>query len=134
MVRVSLELMTLNTTKREQFLYGSIIEGRKLKEALTQMSKADLKSAEDALFVQLAELMQTGQGPDVQKVHHHITKRPIFETGNQDGQRVYFMRFGRLQGIPVIIRIAAGNKKMFAQIFSEIAGEDTKTARKGGRL
>lgn len=131
---VPLELLTLATTRSEKFLYGSLIEGKKLNKALDQMSETELKSCDDALFIQISELIQTGQAKDVEKVHNHISKRPIFETGNQNGQRVYFIRFNRLQGFPVIIRIAAGNKSMMRTIFSVIATENYRQIRKGGKL
>lgn len=133
-VKIPLDLMTLATTKGEQFLYGSLIEGKKLNKASEQMTDPERRSADDALFVQLSELIQTGQVRDVEMVHNHISRRPIFETGNKNGQRVYFMRFDRLQGIPVIIRVAVGNKSMMKRIFSVITPENNRQIRKGGKL
>ena len=85
-VQVPLELVTLDTTKEEQFLYGSLIHGKKLKRLLREMTKGELDSADDLLFVQLSELIQKGVAPDIEMLHNHITARPIFETGNRKGQ------------------------------------------------
>ncbi|MDO8618626.1 MAG: hypothetical protein Q7R49_01630 [Candidatus Daviesbacteria bacterium] len=133
-VRVPLELITLNTSQQEQFLYGSIIDGKRLNRALEQLKPDELKFVDNALFIQLAELIQTGSAPDVKKVRNHVTEKPIFETGNQHGQRVYFMRLDRIQDLPVILRVAAGNKAMFATIFNVIAGESHRAAKMGGKL
>lgn len=131
-VQVPLELMTLATTEEEQFLYGSLIHGKKLKRLLGQMTGSELESADDLLFVQLSELMQKRSAPDIEMVHNHITARPIFETGNRKGQRVYFMRFDNLQGIPVIIRIAAANNHKITEVFSVISTENRRQIRRGG--
>lgn len=134
-VNVPLELMTLATTKGEQFLYGSLIQGKKLKEALKQIVDANqLRSADDALLVQLSEFAQTRSFKDCQKVHNRRTKKEILETGNQDGQRVYFIRFDNIQNIPVIIRIAAGNKTKMKEIFSVITNQTRRDTRRMGKL
>lgn len=133
-VKVPLELMTLDTTNGEKFLYGDFIHGKRLLKAMSQMREGELRSADTALFVQLSELIQKGRAPDVEKVHNHVTGREILETGNQAGQRVYFMRFDRLQGIPVIIRIAVANKDRMIQVFRVISTESQRLTKKKGKL
>lgn len=126
-VQVALEKMTLDTSQGQQFLYGSLIYGRKLRRLFNQLAPRELRNLDDLLFVQLSELIQDGFAPDIEIVHHRITKKtnnkPIFETGNQNGGRVYFMRFDEIQGLPVIIRIAAAKDHKIEEVFSVICKE-----------
>lgn len=133
-VEVPLDLMTLNTSKGEQFLYADLIAGKRLDYALNQMNEKEKKSADEALFVQLSQLFQGGAIRGIEMVHNHRSRKPTYETGNQKGQRVYFIRLDDVHGIPVILRIAAGNKCTMRQIFSVISTETDRQIRKGGKL
>lgn len=131
-IQVELDLMTLDTTKGEQFLYGSLIHGKKLNMLLRQMTQSELRSADNLLFVQLSELMQKRPAPDIRMLHNHLSFRRIFEAGNPRGIRVYFMRFDNLQGLPVIIRIAAAKDHKIMEVLSVISKENSRQTGSGG--
>lgn len=123
-VQVVLEKMTLATSNGEQFLYGSLIYGKKLRRLFSQFTPGELRSADNLLFVQLSELIQYRFAPDIEMVHNRINKkRGIFETGNQNGGRVYFMRLDQIEGLPVIIRIAAAKDHKIGEVLSVICRE-----------
>lgn len=93
----------------DQFLFGSAIQGRSLVEAAQQLDKHRSEITNNMLYTHLPQFSE-GYNPHVKLLSNSRTKQPVFYIGNRGGQRVYFMRFGKMDNIPVIVKIAACDK------------------------
>ena len=118
----------------EKFLYGSAIYGKDLVDAAGQLDEQRSTVANQLFYSHLPEFIRKGCHPYIKGVDSRLTDRPIYNVYNRGGQRVYFMRFDRLQGLPVIIRIAVCDKAREIQVLGVITGSSHKTIKKSSKL
>ncbi len=64
-----------------------------------------------------------GFNPNVYMLKNAASRMPIFYLKNGTGERVYFMRFGKIDNMPVIVKIAACNKAQEPKVMGVIADE-----------
>lgn len=131
---ISLVEITLAGSDNQRFFYGSAILGKELTEAADQLDKHRSKIANNLLYSHLPEFIRSGSHPYIKLVHDPVTERPIYNVYNKGGQRVYFMRFDKLQGIPVIIRVAVCDKDRQAQVLGVFTTQSHKVIKQVSRL
>lgn len=131
---ISLAEITLAGSDRQRFFYGSAILGKELLEAANQLDEHRSRIANNLLYSHLPEFIRSNNHPYIKLVHDPVTERPIYNVYNKGGQRVYFMRFDKLQGIPVIIRVAVCDKDRQAQVLRVISTRSHKAIKHLGKL
>lgn len=131
-VRVSLGKISL--PGGISFFYGDMVYGKKLTEAKSQLDEHRKRIADNLLFSHLPGFVRDGYHPYIKQVDGRVTHRPIYNVYNKGGQRVYFMRFDTLQGIPVIIRIAVCDKAREDEVLSVITSRSHKVIKQKSRL
>ena len=107
------------------FLFGSAIQGKALVEAAQQLDSHRSDITNNLMYTHIPPYAE-GFNPHVKIVENPRTNQPIFYVGNKGGQRVYFLRFGRIDNMPVIVRIAACDKATQREVLSTI----TTTSRR----
>lgn len=124
--------------KKMYFLSGksayiaSVVRGRRLIDAASDLNKKKSEIVNRLFYSCLPDFVENGYNPHVKRIDGQITKRPIFSVGNPDGQRVYFTRLDNLNGIPVILRIAACSKNRQVDVLSEITHRTKSEVKKKG--
>ena len=108
-----------------RFLFGSAVKGQLLTEAAQQMDEHRSEIANQLLHTHLPQFAE-GYNPHVKVVDNPKTRQPIFYVGNKGGQRVYFMRFGNLDRMPVIVKVAACDKAREVDVLAEITTDSRK--------
>lgn len=126
--------ITLAGSDRQRFFYGSAILGKALVEAAKQLDKHRSGITNNLLYSHLPEFIRSNNHPYIKLVHDPATERPIYNVYNKGGQRVYFMRFDKLQGIPVIIRVAVCDKDRQAQVLGMITTRSHKVIKQTSSL
>ncbi len=114
-----------------QFLFGSAIKGRPLVEAAQQLDEHRSEIANNLLYTHLPQFAE-GYNPHVKIVENTKTRQPIFYIGNKGGQRVYFMRFGKIENMPVIVKIAVCDKARQLGVLEEITTDSRKRLKSIG--
>lgn len=109
---------------------ASAVRGRKLTDAASSLNRKKSDIANRLFYGCLPDFISNGYNAHVKRTDKQKTTQPIFYTGNPDGQRVYFMRLDNLNGIPVILKIAACDKTKQADVMSVIADTDKSSARR----
>ncbi len=117
-----------------RFFYGNIIYGKKLTEAANQLDEHRKEIADNLLSSHLPGFIKDGHHPYIKQVDGRITERPIYNVYNHGGQRVYFMRFDKLQDIPIIIRIAVCDKAREDEVLSIITNRSHKVIKQRSKL
>lgn len=133
--KVNLVLVTLGTSSQQQFYFGSLIRGKKLVESANQLTEGQERNANNLLYARLPDMIQRGYSPHSNTLSNPFTRqRPIIYFANPGGQRVYVVRFGEIEGIPAIIRIAVCDKAQQAKVLSVLTNSSHKEAKQKGRL
>lgn len=125
---VQLKRRTL--TDGTEFFLASVIRGRKLEDAANQLDR-HRKQITDNLFNSALPDFIRGHNTNVRSVDGPITRKPIHVVGNPGGQRVYFMRFGSIEGLPIILRLAVCDKARQSEVLSVLTGTSISKIRKG---
>ncbi len=112
-------------TGKKGFLFGSAIRGRKLVEAASQLDTHRSNICNNLLYTHLSQFAE-GFNPHVKMVQNPRTRQPIFYVSNEGGQRVYFMRFGNLDFMPIIIKIATCDKATQTDVLATITTDSLK--------
>lgn len=102
-----------------QLLFGSAIKSPLLVEAAKSLDAHRSQICNNLLYTHLAQYAE-GYNPHVKVVEDTRTRQPIFYVSNKGGQRVYFMRFGNIDNMPVIIKIAVCDKSRQTDVLSVI--------------
>ena len=126
------ELVTMRHGSVE-FLFGSAVEGKKLKKAAGRLNEYRSELCNQLLNSHLPQFAE-GFHPRVSTLGNAITHQPIFYVGNNGGQRLYFMRFGRIENKPVIVKIAVCDKSDQGQVLSVLTDQSKKVIKKVSRL
>lgn len=116
-----------------QFLFGSAIKGRTLVDVADQLDEHRSEISNNLLHTHLPQFAQ-GYNPHVKLLDNTRTRQPIFYIGNKGGQRAYFMRFGQLDNMPVIVKIAVCDKAQQSQVLSTLTYASKKHNKKVSRL
>src|SRR3989338_4680570 len=124
-IRIPLELITVEGTSGERYLYADFIHGRSLVDAARQLID-NRGNIDDLFFSHMPSFLKYGRHPYIKMIHEPKTEKPIYCVYNNDGPRVYFMRYDRLQDIPVIVRIAACDKERQIQVLTTISNWSRK--------
>lgn len=132
-IRVSLAEITLKGDG-QKLLFGSAIYGKELTEAANQLDKHRSRIANNLFYSHIPDFIRSSHHPYIKVIHDATTERPIYNVYNKGGQRVYFMRFDRLQGIPVIIRIAVCDKDREAKVLGVITTASHKRIKQLSKL
>lgn len=117
-----------------EFYLGSAIKEKRLVQAADQLDKHRSEISNNLLYTHLPEFVTRGHNPYIRVVANARTDRPIYYVGNKSGQRAYFMRFDKLQGIPVIIRTAVCDKNMEGVVLGVITTASHKRIKQAARL
>lgn len=107
------------------FLFGSAVQSKGLVEAASRLDEHRSAIVNNLLHTHLPQFAE-GFNPHVIQVEHPRTHQPIFYLKNKGGQRVYFMRFGRIENAPVIIKIAACDKANQTAVYAAISTESRR--------
>src|SRR3990167_10127313 len=126
------ELVTMRHGSVE-FLFGSAIQSKRLLEAARQLDGHRSDICNNLLYSHLPAYAE-GFHPRISTVTNVRTRQPIFEIGNKGGQRVFFMRFGRIEGRPVIVKVAVCDKARENKVLSQITTESKKYIKQSARL
>src|SRR3989344_2017201 len=126
------ELVTMRHGSVE-FLFGSAIQSKRLREAARQLDGHRSDICNNLLYSHLPQYSE-GFHPKVTPVKNSVTRQPMFEIGNKGGQRVFFMRFGKIEGKPVIVKIAVCDKARENKVLSQITTESRKSIKQSARL
>lgn len=126
--------ITLAGNDGQKFLYGSAILGKDLVGAADQLDKHRSGITNNLFYSHLPEFIKSGTHPYIKMVHDASTERPIYNIYNKGGQRVYFMRFDKLQGMPVILRVAVCDKDRQAQVLGVLTTQSYKAIKQSARL
>lgn len=111
-----------------QFLFGSAVKGKTLVSAAEQMGSQKSEKANRMLYSHLPQFAD-GFNPNVVMVKNAVTRQPIFYLKASTGERVYFMRFGKIDNMPVIVKIAACNKTQESKVMAAITSESRSERR-----
>lgn len=134
-VKVPLELVTEEGTDGQKFFYADFIHGKDLLEAEYQLVKQQGKSADNLFFSHIGEFLRRGgRHPYIKLIHDPKTDKPIYCAYNDSGPRVYFMRFDRIEGIPIIIHIATCDKERQIQVLTTISNWSGKQVKRLGKI
>ena len=120
-------------TGNQEFLFGSAIIGRALTDAANQLDAHRSEICNNLLYTHLPSFA-AGYNPKVATLAHAITNKPIFYIWNKGGQRVYFMRFGNLDRMPIIVKIAACDKANQTDVLSVLTDQSRKQIKKQSKL
>lgn len=131
--RVHLAKVTLQGTNGIFYL-GSMIRGEVLVHAADQLDPHRSRIANHLLYSQLPELITKGFNSRVDIIRDPVTEKPIYYLGNPGGQRVYFMRFDNIEGVPVIIRIAVCDKARQLQVLRVLTTWSSARIKATGKL
>ena len=115
------------------FLFGSAIRGKALVDAASGLDEHRSTVTNNLLHTHLPQFAE-GFNPHVKIAENTRTLQPIFYVGNKSGQRVYFMRFGKIEGMPVIIRIAACDKAKQLDVLGVITTKSKRELKSGGKI
>ena len=116
-----------------EFLFGSAIQSKPLLDAARQLDGHRSEICNNLLYSHLPAYAE-GFHPRISTVTNVRTRQPIFEIGNKGGQRVFFMRFGRIEGRPVIVKVAVCDKARENRVLSQITTESKKSIKQSARL
>lgn len=110
------------------FLFGSAINSKRLVDAASELDEHRSEITNNLLYTHLPQFAE-GYNPHVTMLENSSTRLPIFYVKNNGGQRVYFMRFGRLDNMPIIIRIAACDKASQTEVLSTLTTMSRRMVR-----
>ncbi|MBI2051990.1 hypothetical protein HYT33_04505 [Candidatus Roizmanbacteria bacterium] len=115
------------------FFLGSAVRGKRLLEAANQLDERRNRVVDNMLHTVLPGFIRDKHHPAVRPIEYARTSRPIQVTGNESGQRAYFMRFPDIGGKPVIIRLAVCDKARQEHVLAELSTESiTQIIKKRG--
>lgn len=118
----------------QKFFYGDFICGKKLNRAAGQLDEHRRTIANNLFDSHIPDFIRYGHHPYIKSVSDRVTEKPIYNIHNKGGQRVYFMRFDRLQGIPVVVRVAVCDKDRQGDVLSTLTAQSHKAIKQRGRL
>lgn len=125
---VPLELLKVRGSGRE-VLVGTLIAGKDIVRAYEILNRDQLKRAETCFYSHLAGYID-GQ-PVARRVKSDAVKRPILYFRNlSGGLRIYFLEPEKIDGQPVIIRIAVCYKNQEVDILSHLTNTRRKDIKK----
>lgn len=111
----------------QEFLLASLIRGKKLIDAANKLDRKGKHVTDNLLNSFLAEFLRS---PHSKVVTQAITRKPIYYVGNPAGQRVYLMRFGSIEGLPIFLRLAVCDKVGQPQVLSVLTGSSISAVLK----
>lgn len=120
---IRLALVTLSDTVEKKFYFGSAIKEKLIApaEALTADQN---RHADTLLYTYLPDFVRRKLDL-VSRLSNPVTNYPIYYLGNTQGLRVYFVESGKIEGLPVILRIAVCDKAEQDEVLSVL----TKSSR-----
>lgn len=127
-------LVRVNVRGGGNFYLGSAIREKRLTQAANQLDEHRSRITNNLLYSHLPDFIVKGYNPAVTLVDDARSEKPIFYVGNKGGQRVYFMRLDKLQGIPVIIRMAVCDKSMEDVVLGVMTTNSHKRIKHVSRL
>lgn len=134
----SIQLARIKIVGGQDFYLGSIIRGKKLTAAANALDEHRSRISNNLLNTAIAEYIRTGFNPSIKIVDNKITRNNIYYTGNQGGQRVYFMRMDKFlrpgDKLPIIVRIASCDKAQQNDVLSVITSSTHRQNKRLGRL
>lgn len=117
---VPLASVTLKDGKK--FYLGNAVRGN-LVEVASGLKGDDNRIANELFYAGVEKFMNGVKQP----MDNCATSRQIYYVGNARGIRVYFMQVENMEGIPVIIRIAACHSKgMEKKVYKEICSDSVR--------
>lgn len=116
-----------------EFYLASATRGKKLVEAASELDEHRSKIANSLFNSRISEFIR-GYAVNVKTLIHSVAKRTVYYVGNPGGQRVYFMRFDNMDGLPVIIRIAACDKSAQTDVLSVLTDQPIRNIKKFARI
>lgn len=127
-----IQLKRRTLTDGTEFFLASVIRGRRLEDAANQLDR-HRKQITDNLFNSALPDFIRGHNTNVRSVERPVTRKPIHVVGNPGGQRVYFMRFGSIEGLPIILRLAVCDKAKQPEVLAVLTGTSVSKTRKGAK-
>ena len=116
-----------------EFLFGSTIQSKRLLEAARQLDGHRSNICNQLLYSHLPQYSE-GFHPKVTPVKNSVTHQPMFEIRNKGGQRVFFLRFGKIEGKPVIVKVAVCDKATEDKVLSVLTTDTKKFIKQSARL
>lgn len=132
--KTAIPLVRIRLEGGNEFYLGSAIKEKRLRIAANQLDQHRSQLTNSLLYSHVPDLVIRGHNPYIRIVNNARSERPIYYVGNRGGQRVYFARFDKLQGIPVIIRIAVCDKNMEEVVLSVITIASHKRIKQSSKL
>lgn len=116
-----------------EFLFGSEISDKDLVKAASHLDAHRSEICNNLLHTHLPEFAE-GYSEHVKVVANHRSRQPIFYAGNKGGQRVYFMRFGKIDGKPVIVKVAVCDKARQEDVLVVLTGQSRRQIKGSSKL
>src|SRR5579884_1538442 len=116
-----LSLVKITTDEGQEFYLGSLVTGKKLIDVANQLSPEQNEIANGIFYRALPDIIHNRTNRFIRPIREPKTEEKIMYVHNIPGQRVYYIRFGQEDGIPVIIRLAVCNKAQEDDVLSVIS-------------
>lgn len=113
-----------------KFLFGSSVQSKGLVDIASKLDSHRSNIANNLLQTHLPQFSD-GFNPHVRTLNQTVTRHPIFYVSNNGGQRVFFMRFGKIDNMPVIVRIAVCDKTDQVKTLKILTNESKKHLKAG---
>lgn len=122
-----------------EFYFGNTIRDDRLIIAAESLDAGGLNRSQIAnqmLYSRLPTFIRDGHHPGIRPVYNARTEWAMYEAGNGNGERVFFVRtrLDKLQDIPVIIRVAVCDKSMERVVLGVITTSSKKRIKQTARL
>ena len=131
--KITLSEVVIPGSEHKKYYYGEAIRERLVQPA-SQLTPKQKGSIISLLSTHLPELVTRGFSSHAKLIVNRATERPIYYLGNIAGQRVYFMRMGNLDELPVIIQVAACDKAQQDEVLRVLTTKDRKDIKKFSKL
>lgn len=127
---IELALITMNDTNRSKLYLGSAVRGKNITAATNSLDKHQSEIANNILYSHLPDIAQSGIIRFANRLVNSITDRPVMYLGNKSGLRIYFMQFGNIQSMPVVIKIASCDKQSQPNVLNVLTSQPYKNAKR----
>ncbi len=108
-----------------ELLFGSTISNKALIEAASSLNPRNSEIANNLLYTHLSQYAE-GRLPHAKFMDDSKSSKPVFYIGNKSGIRVYFMRFGKIEDKPVVIKVAVCDKSRQLEVLEQLTTNDRK--------
>lgn len=127
-------LVKIKAQNGVEFYLGSLVRGKRLVEAAQQMDRQRSDTTTNILYNLLPEFLERNTHSRVKSIIHGVAEKSIYYAGNPSGQRVYFMRLGDREGLPVVVKVAACDKARQMDVLATLTNQNTRNIKKQSKL